>query len=78
MEVHLWLNRFLVKWIDLIVRSKKLMNMALSQRVLILEEELGTTLFIRDRAGLKLTDSALGLIRYCQMKNSQRPLSNFF
>lgn len=42
---------------------------ALSQRILNLEEELQVTLFIRDRAGLKLTESALELVRYCQSKN---------
>lgn len=42
---------------------------ALSQRILNLEEELQVTLFIRDRSGLKLTESALELVRYCQSKN---------
>lgn len=43
---------------------------ALSQRIMNLEEELKITLFIRDRAGLKLTDHAYALVRYCQTKNS--------
>lgn len=43
---------------------------ALSQRILNLEDELKISLFIRDRAGLKLTEEALDLIRYCQTKNS--------
>jgi DNA-binding transcriptional LysR family regulator len=43
---------------------------ALSQRILNLEEELKITLFIRDRAGLKLTEEALSLVRYCQIRNS--------
>ncbi len=43
---------------------------ALSQRVLNLETELDTTLFIRDRAGLKLTETARDLLRFCQMKNA--------
>jgi len=51
-------------------RSLNITQSALSQRVLLLEEELETTLFVRDRAGLKLTEAALSLIRYCQMKNS--------
>lgn len=42
---------------------------ALSQRIINLEEELGTTLFIRDRAGLRLTETAFSLVRYCQMKD---------
>lgn len=43
---------------------------ALSQRIKNLEEELNTTLFIRDRAGLKLTATAEDLVRYCRCKNS--------
>lgn len=43
---------------------------ALSQRILNLEEDLKTTLFIRDRAGLKLTEQAYDLVRYCQTKSS--------
>ena len=42
---------------------------ALSQRILNLEETLETTLFIRDRAGLQLTEVAQKLVRYCQAKN---------
>lgn len=41
---------------------------ALSQRILNLESELQTTLFIRDRSGLKLTEQAFDLIRYCQSR----------
>lgn len=43
---------------------------ALSQRILNLEHELGATLFIRDRASLKLTETATHLVRYCQMKDA--------
>lgn len=43
---------------------------ALSQRILNLEHELGTTLFIRDRAGLKLTETATSLLRLCQMRRT--------
>ncbi len=43
---------------------------ALSQRVLNLETELDTTLFIRDRSGLRLTETARDLLRFCQMKNA--------
>ena len=41
---------------------------ALSQRILNLESELQTTLFIRDRSGLKLTEQSFDLIRYCQSR----------
>lgn len=43
---------------------------ALSQRILNLETELETTLFIRDRAGLKLTETAVRLVRFCQMRKT--------
>ncbi len=43
---------------------------ALSQRVINLEEELGTTLFIRDRKGIRLTDGGEELLRYCIAKDS--------
>ncbi len=43
---------------------------ALSQRVMNLEQELETTLFIRDRAGLRLTEVAQKLVHYCRCKNS--------
>lgn len=43
---------------------------ALSQRIINLEEELATTLFIRDRSGLKLTETAIKLLHYCKIKNN--------
>lgn len=43
---------------------------ALSQRIKNLEDELSVTLFIRDRAGIKLTDAGTHLLRYCQRKES--------
>ncbi len=43
---------------------------ALSQRILNLEEELGVTLFIRDRKGIRLTDSGEKLMRYCLTKEA--------
>lgn len=39
---------------------------ALSQRVQNLEEDLKTTLFIRDRSGVHLTETGQELLRYCQ------------
>lgn len=41
---------------------------ALSQRIKNLEEELEATLFIRDRAGLRMTEQGEELLRYCQTK----------
>ncbi len=43
---------------------------ALSQRIINLESELGTTLLIRDRSGIRLTEVGSSLVRYCQVKNS--------
>jgi DNA-binding transcriptional LysR family regulator len=39
---------------------------ALSQRIAKLEEDLETTLFIRDRNSVKLTEAGFQLLRYCQ------------
>lgn len=39
---------------------------ALSQRIAKLEEDLETTLFIRDRSTVKLTEAGYQLLRYCQ------------
>lgn len=41
---------------------------ALSQRILNLEKKLELTLFIRDRSGLRMTDTGLKLMRYCQQQ----------
>lgn len=41
---------------------------ALSQRILNLEADLDITLFIRDKSGIKLTEEAQELIKYCQLK----------
>ena len=41
---------------------------ALSQRIINLEDELGLTLFIRDRKGIRLTISGERLMRYCVAK----------
>lgn len=43
---------------------------ALSQRVAKLEEELGTTLFIRDRTFIRLTEPAQKLLRFCQLNDA--------
>jgi DNA-binding transcriptional LysR family regulator len=43
---------------------------ALSQRVLNLEGELESTLFIRDRAGVQMTELGHELLRYCQSKGA--------
>jgi DNA-binding transcriptional LysR family regulator len=43
---------------------------ALSQRIAKLEAELETTLFIRDRSALRLTEAGEQLLRFCQL-NSQ-------
>jgi DNA-binding transcriptional LysR family regulator len=43
---------------------------ALSQRIKNLEEELGITLIIRERSGLRLTEMGEHLLRYCQTKNN--------
>lgn len=42
---------------------------ALSQRVLNLEQELGSTLFIREASGIHLTELGERLLRYCQTRN---------
>jgi DNA-binding transcriptional LysR family regulator len=43
---------------------------ALSQRILNLERELDTTLVIRDRAGLRLTEIGQNLLRFCQTQSA--------
>lgn len=43
---------------------------ALSQRITKLEDDLETTLFIRDRSALRLTEAGEHLLRFCQL-NSQ-------
>lgn len=43
---------------------------ALSQRILNLESELGSTLFIRESSGIRLTELGQRMLRYCQMKDS--------
>ncbi len=43
---------------------------ALSQRILNLEESLGSTLFLRERSGVRMTEAAERLLRYCQAKDA--------
>lgn len=43
---------------------------ALSQRILNLESELGSTLFIRESSGIRLTELGQRMLRYCHMKDS--------
>ncbi len=53
--------------------AAKMLNItqsALSQRILNLESELGSTLFIRESSGIRLTDLGQRLLRYCSMKDS--------
>jgi DNA-binding transcriptional LysR family regulator len=40
---------------------------ALSQRIAKLEEDLGTTLFIRDRTSIRLTETGEMVLRFCQL-----------
>lgn len=41
---------------------------ALSQRILNLEQEVGSSLFIREPSGIRLTELGQKLLRYCQSK----------
>lgn len=43
---------------------------ALSQRIAKLEEDLGTTLFIRDRTSIRLTEAGEMVLRYCQLNQA--------
>jgi DNA-binding transcriptional LysR family regulator len=43
---------------------------ALSQRILNLESDLGSTLFIRESKGIRLTPLGERMLRYCLMKDS--------
>ena len=49
-------------------KKMHLTQSALSQRVLNLEQELGSTLFIRESSGIRLTDLGNRLLRYCQSR----------
>lgn len=43
---------------------------ALSQRIAKLEQELGTTLFIRDRTSIRLSEAGEQVLRYCQLNDA--------
>lgn len=43
---------------------------ALSQRIAKLEADLGTTLFIRDRSSIRLTEAGVQVLRYCQFSEA--------
>ncbi|MFM8314231.1 MAG: LysR family transcriptional regulator, partial [Deltaproteobacteria bacterium] len=50
-------------------KAAKLLHLtqsALSQRILNLEGELQTTLFIRERNGIRLTSAGRELVQYCR------------
>jgi DNA-binding transcriptional LysR family regulator len=51
-------------------KSLSITQSALSLRIQNLEEDIGTTLFIRSRAGIQLTDTARDLLRYCRSKDA--------
>ena len=43
---------------------------ALSQRIKNLERELETTLLVRDRTGVRLTETGSTLLRYCRLREA--------
>lgn len=43
---------------------------ALSQRIAKLEEDLETTLFVRDRNSIRLTEAGQSVLRFCQLNES--------
>src|SRR5438876_936300 len=51
-------------------KSIHLTQSALSQRIAHLEEDLGTALFIRESAGLRLTTVGEELLQYCRNRAS--------
>jgi len=51
-------------------KSLNITQSALSQRILNLESELGSTLFIRESSGIRLTELGQRMLRYCQMKDA--------
>lgn len=51
-------------------KSLNITQSALSQRIKNLELELGTTLFIREKTGVRLTEFGEKLVRYCRAKDA--------
>lgn len=58
------------KSFSLAAKKLHITQSALSQRVLNLEHEIGSTLFVRESSGVRLTDLGQKLLRYCQAKES--------
>jgi DNA-binding transcriptional LysR family regulator len=54
---------------SLAAKSLNVTQSALSQRVLNLEQELGSTLFIRQPGGISLTELGERLLRYCRARD---------
>lgn len=54
-------------------KAAELLNVsqsALSQRIAKLEDQLETTLFIRDRTSVRLTEAGIEVLRFCQLNES--------
>ncbi len=50
-------------------KDLRLTQTGVTQRIRVLEKELGTTLFLRSRKGMKPTQEGEALLRYCQSAN---------
>src|SRR5437870_483020 len=51
-------------------RRLRLTQPALSKRIQLLEEELRTPLFLRSRAGVRLTEAGERLLRHCRVREA--------
>lgn len=60
----------LEKNFSLAAKKLSVTQSALSQRIINLEQEIGTSLFIRESKGVLLTETGQRLLRYCQEKHS--------
>jgi DNA-binding transcriptional LysR family regulator len=58
------------KSFSLAAKKLNITQSALSQRVLNLEEEIGSSLFVREPSGILLTELGQRLLRYCRSKES--------